>query len=131
MTSHEPLRGDGAKQDHHNGAGDGPDLQGLPEIVRDFKLETNSVDDYTVHVIHGIHGPRQQVWKWERDLGRGGSGFVRLQSCVDDNGRGHPPGESPTLRAVKCLQLKDSSGFIHYSRELETLIKFSHLKVFI
>lgn len=120
---HESPRKDKSYQDEDSNVGDLPALQDLPEIVRDFRLETDSVFETTVHVIHGIHGQRRQTWKWENEIGRGGAAFVRLQSRNGDRGEGQ------ALRAVKCLQLRDSSMFVHYSRELETVIKFSHSKV--
>ncbi|KAJ3494608.1 hypothetical protein NLG97_g3968 [Lecanicillium saksenae] len=95
----------------------------LPEIVNDFYIETESVSDTVVHVFRGIHGRRRQIWSWGEELGRGGAGVVQLQTCIE----GYTEAD-PKMRAVRCLPLKDASKFIHYSRELETLAKFSQKK---
>lgn len=104
---------------------DNTSLGRLSEIVEDYQLETETVSSKTVvHIIHGVHGRRRQIWRWGEELGRGGTGVVQLQSCVE--GRAET---EPKLRAVKCLPLKDSSKFLYYSRELGTLAKFSQPKV--
>jgi hypothetical protein len=100
----------------------------IPDIVQDSKLETQfHSDPEHVQHIHYVSGstPRQRKvrkeerWRRERWLGRGGYGTVESQLCIQGDSKGK-------LRAVKKMQKLASSD---YYRELEAIALFSHNKV--
>lgn len=97
-----------------------------PDLVRVSKLNTRFSSDLqsTLHV-HYTSKPgerrvrKEEQWKREKALGRGGSGVVYLEKCV----RGDKEGE---VRAVKTIQ---KAGDSYYHRELEAVALFSHAQV--
>jgi serine/threonine protein kinase len=101
----------------------------LSDLVRDSKLRTRFHDTVTIHSYlevdeTGGRFSREEHWKWERFLGRGGFGQVRLQRRV---ARGTKGGD---LRAVKVIEkLSDSSSLPDFDRELEAIAKFSNDRV--
>lgn len=101
----------------------------LPDLVRDSRLRTKFRDSIIIHSyleIDEIGGrfSREEYWKWERYLGRGGFGQVQLQRCVAKGAK------RDSLRAVKIINKPlDSSGSLDFNRELETIAKFSNDRV--
>jgi hypothetical protein len=102
----------------------------ISDLVRDSKLETTFSREYTQHVYY-VSGatPRQRKVRkeerWQRDkyLGAGAFGIVWLEKFTTENGE-------VQHRAVKEIRKKTpKSKAIDYSRELEAIAKFSHLKV--
>jgi hypothetical protein len=105
-------------------------METLSDLVRDWKLESNKVDNYTVHTRH-ISNPAKGIWRqrveerWQREeeLGRGAYGVVWLEKCITGPSDGQ-------LRAVKELRkARRSLSPAYYSRELEAIFKFSHERV--
>lgn len=100
------------------------ELSDLPELVRQFRLETVINQTKTVHTL--LRGqrrlPSRVTWErvTERPLGHGGYGEVWLEKRVDKV-QDHTPG----LRAVKSIYTNASSQRRDYVRELEALAKFS------
>ena len=100
----------------------------IPDLVHDSKLETRRLQNDTIHTfVEVTHGrrrvPRQEHWKWKRDIGEGGFGRVWLEACTQGNSKG-------SLRAVKRVRKQFSaSRTIDYNRELEAVAKFSHRNV--
>lgn len=100
------------------------ELSDLPELVRQFRLETVIDQTKTVHTL--LRGqrrlPSRVTWErvTERPLGHGGYGEVWLEKRVG-NVQDHTPG----LRAVKSIYTNASSQRRDYVRELEALAKFS------
>lgn len=100
----------------------------LPDLVRVSKLNTQFSPDlgYVQH-IHYVSGsaPRERKvrkeerWRKERWLGRGGFGTVESQRCIQGDSKGK-------LRAVKKIQKLASSD---YHRELKAIALFSHDQV--
>jgi hypothetical protein len=103
-------------------------MTALPDLVRVSKLDTHfySNPEHVQHVCY-ISGdaPRQRKvrkeerWRRERWLGRGGFGTVESQLCIQGDNKGK-------LRAVKKIQKLPSSD---YYRELEAIALFSHTQV--
>jgi hypothetical protein len=98
----------------------------LPDLVRDSKLHTDFSGPTTIHSFleideAGRRYSREECWKWKQNLGQGGFGLVRLETCVT-------PGVKPdTLRAVKVINKQSNpSGSLELSRELEAIAKFSN-----
>ena len=100
----------------------------ISDLVQLSKLETRFHLDpeYTQHVqdVSGITPSQRKVrkeekWKNERELGRGGFGVVKLQRCIQGDSKGK-------VRAVKKVPKVESSDFY---RELEAVALFSHSKV--
>jgi hypothetical protein len=100
----------------------------IPDIVQDSKLETqfHSDPEHVQHIQY-VSGsaPRQRKirkeerWRREKWLGRGGFGTVESQVCIQGDSKGK-------VRAVKMMQKVASSD---YHRELEAIALFSHHKV--
>jgi serine/threonine protein kinase len=97
----------------------------IPDIVQDSKLETrfHSDPEHVQHVryVTGSTPKQRKVrkeerWKRERWLGRGGFGTVESQICIHGDSKGK-------VRAVKKMQKVGSSD---YYRELEAIALFSH-----
>jgi hypothetical protein len=101
----------------------------LPDLVLDSRLRTEFHDSIIIHSyleIDNVGGrfSRNEHWKWERDLGRGGFGQVRLQRCVTKSAKQN------SLRAVKIVNKPSNpSGSLDCKRELEAIVKFSHDRV--
>ena len=100
----------------------------LPDLVRLSKLDTTfpSGQECTQHVKYTTQSStdrrkvrKNEKWKKDKPLGRGGFGTVWLERCIagDSNGR---------LRAVKNIPKLDAGD---YNRELEAIALFSHDKV--
>ncbi|KAH8696945.1 kinase-like domain-containing protein, partial [Phaeosphaeriaceae sp. PMI808] len=98
----------------------------LPDLVLDSRLRTQFRDSIIIHSyleVDNVGGrfSREEHWKSERFLGRGGFGYVRLEKCIA-NGTSRN-----SLRAVKIinkpLNLSESTDF---NRELEAISKFSN-----
>ena len=100
----------------------------IPDLVQVSKLDTqfHSEPEYTQHVQY-VSGsaPRQRKvrkeerWKRERAIGRGGFGVVWLERCSHGDSEGK-------VRAVKKFPKPKSND--HY-RELEAIALFSHIQV--
>lgn len=100
----------------------------LPEIVRDSELDVHadSTTETTIHSFYGVRGRRNEIWTREREIGFGGMGRVFLEHYAMED---ILPGQ-PEKRAVKILPLgANSLKVVHYTRELEALVKFSQKKV--
>ena len=101
----------------------------LPDLVVDSKLRTQFRDSIIIHSfleVDELGGRffREEHWKQERFLGRGGYGQVRLERCV---AQGTKQG---SLRAVKVIHKPlHSSDSFDVNRELEAISKFSHERV--
>ena len=100
----------------------------LPDLVRLSKLDTQfySHPEYTQHIKYISDSIREQrrvrkeeKWKKERGLGRGGAGVIWLERCIQGDSQGKQ-------RAIKKVQ-KLEGGDCH--RELEAIALFSHTKV--
>jgi hypothetical protein len=100
------------------------------DLVRDSKLESSILDDYTIHtkyISNPATGERrtrvEERWQRTKELGRGSYGVVWLEKCTSGPGSGQ-------LRAVKELRKEPANvSPIHYHRELEAIAKFSHERV--
>lgn len=104
----------------------------LPDLVRDSRLDTEFRDGYTIHRFdesdddenndeQSAH--RTEYWKKEKLIGRGGTGKVTLQQCVQG-------GKDPNRRrerAVKTISRSDIGS--DYEAELEAMAKFSQKRV--
>lgn len=100
------------------------------DLVRDSKLETGFFQDYTQHIYytsgadpHQRKLRKEEQWRKEKYLDSGASGTVWLEKFMTEN-------DGIKHRAVKEIR-KDLAchGAVAYSRELETIAKFSHQKV--
>jgi hypothetical protein len=100
------------------------------DLVRDSKLKTTLNGDITCHIIEtaGRNArqrkiQKEQLWKIAENLGQGTFSSVWLERLVG--------GESVVNeRAVKVIKKQvQKPGAIDYSRELETIAKFSHPRV--
>ncbi|KAF2019615.1 kinase-like protein [Aaosphaeria arxii CBS 175.79] len=98
----------------------------IPDLVRDSELKVEFRGSTTVHSYHDIDDRgrrlfRQEFWTWDRLIGRGGYGQVKLQKYTARD----TDGES--VRAVKIIDKPLSVGeSINYNRELEAIAKFSN-----
>lgn len=108
----------------------GQQLQQLPDIVRDSKLETEIFDAYTQHIFYisgssarERHMRREERWVRDQFLGQGAYGTVYLERCEQKD-------NSSRLRAVKEIKKFVVAGKeLEYTRELEAISKFSHQRV--
>ena len=103
-------------------------MTAIPDIVQDSKLEAAFYLDpehtqHTHYVSGNISNQRrlrkEQRWKKEKELGRGGFGIIWLERCIQGDSKGE-------VRAVKKIQKLESS---YYYRELEAIALFSQTKV--
>lgn len=101
----------------------------LSDLVLDSKLNTAFRGPVTIHSYLeideiGNRSTREEHWKWEQSLGRGGFGQVKLQTCSAKHGNQN------YRRAVKIIDkpLKQSRP-LDYNRELEAIAKFSNDRV--
>ncbi|KAF7511988.1 hypothetical protein GJ744_002701 [Endocarpon pusillum] len=98
----------------------------LPDLIRDSRLRTEFRDSLTIHSYLeideiGSRFSREEYWKTERFLGRGGFGQVQLERCITTGAK------QDSLRVVKVMnKLLDSSGSLDVNRELEAIAKFSN-----
>ncbi|KAJ5590038.1 hypothetical protein N7450_004010 [Penicillium hetheringtonii] len=103
----------------------------LPDLVRDSKLETRFLPDFSVETVHIYHwheaepAQRRPVslsehWKRQRKIGGGGYSTVWLESCPKVSRYG------VQLRAVKQIETGGRFARIDFNRELEAIAKFSH-----
>ena len=99
----------------------------ISDLVQLSKLETQFLGPgYTQHV-QDVPGStpsqrkvrKEEIWKSERELGRGGFGVVKLEGCIQGDSEGR-------LRAVKKVPKLEGRD---YYRELEAVALFSHSKV--
>ena len=101
----------------------------LPDLVLDSRLRTESRDSITIHSYLeidevGKRFSREEHWKWEQSLGRGGFGQVWLQRCVTKGAK------QDYFRAVKIIDKPRSlSESLDCNRELEAITKFSNDRV--
>jgi hypothetical protein len=101
----------------------------LPDLVVDSRLCTDFCDSVTIHSFLKINdvgrrSSREEHWKWERFLGRGGFGQVRLERCITAGIK------QDTLRAVKIINKQSSpSKSLDVNRELEAIAKLSNNRV--
>lgn len=101
----------------------------LPDLVLDSRLDTQFRDSLTIHSypeIDNLGGrySREEHWKPERFLGRGGFGQVRLERCITKGTKQN------SLRAVKIINKPlNPSESLDYNRELEAIAKFSNDRV--
>lgn len=100
----------------------------VPDLVRLSKLDTHfhSDPEYILHVEYVAESNtrqrkvrKEEKWKRERRLGRGGFGTVWSEKCIQGDRKGE-------LRAVKEIPKHESYD---YYRELEAVALFSHTKV--
>ncbi|OQE13507.1 hypothetical protein PENFLA_c047G06958 [Penicillium flavigenum] len=106
----------------------------IPDLIRDFKLETYFLPDCTVETVHRFQESdsasgqrlvtRLEHWRRQRRVGNGGFGSVWLEKCI----QGGRPGDiqDGAVRAVKQIDKDTRFGSIDYNRELEAIAKFSH-----
>ncbi|KAL8746946.1 MAG: hypothetical protein Q9190_001108 [Brigantiaea leucoxantha] len=97
----------------------------IPDLVQISKLDTHfhSDPEYILHIRH-VAGTtasqrklrKEEKWKRERKLGRGGFGTVWSEKCIQGDNEGE-------LRAVKEIPKSESYD---YNRELEAVALFSH-----
>lgn len=99
------------------------------DLVQDSKLITRFAENgIAVHTFFESDKARRRIcreehWRWERRLGRGGFGEVQLEKCIAGQRRG-------AMRAVKITDRQSkSSKPLDFKRELETIAKFSHVRV--
>ncbi|KAL9131407.1 MAG: hypothetical protein Q9217_000675 [Psora testacea] len=102
-------------------------MTAVPDHVRVSKLDTQFCSD-PEHIQHvryvcgstakqrGVR--KEEKWKRESVLGRGGSGIVWLERCIQGDCNGE-------VRAVKKVQKLESGD---YYKELEAIVLFSHTK---
>jgi hypothetical protein len=101
----------------------------LPDLVLDSRLRTQFRESITIHSyleIDEVGGrfSREEHWKWERFLGRGGFGQVRLETCVTTETK------QDFVRAVKIINKPlNPSESLDFNRELEAIAKFSNDRV--
>lgn len=102
----------------------------LPDLVRDSKLETRFLPDFSVETVHTYHEPTQrrvvsvsEHWKRQRKIGGGGYSTVWLENCPKASRHG------VQVRAVKQIETGGRFARIDFNRELEAIAKFSHPKV--
>lgn len=102
----------------------------LSEILLDYQLETKPYPKPR-HVAHAIEDPDQppsascriEIWRTAKSpIGTGGQGRVYLQECVKG-------ARNYRHRALKMIPCGEDDGQRRYTRELETMIRFSHEKV--
>ncbi|KAI8652545.1 Protein kinase domain-containing protein [Fusarium keratoplasticum] len=100
----------------------------LPDLVRDWELETKLVSEkQTIHTTYVSDPARgrwrraeEEVWDQKTMLGRGSFGVVSLQKCTSGPNSGR-------LRAAKEIQVTlDGSLDKFLSREISAIVKFSH-----
>jgi hypothetical protein len=98
------------------------------DLVQDTKLATRFQDSLTIHTFREVDAQRgrfnrEERWKRERHLGRGGFGHVYVESCIAGKRR-------DVKRAVKIIHkpsnVRTSQAL---DRELEAIAKFSHDRV--
>ncbi|KAJ4264718.1 hypothetical protein NW764_015803 [Fusarium oxysporum] len=103
--------------------------QRVPDLVRDSRLPTcflpSGATQHTIYRVSDQSPHRRpsrinETWYRQRELGSGGFGCVWLERCVS----GPTDGK---VRAVKEIR-KDPSLPVPFSRELEAMAKFSHMK---
>ncbi|CAM1507760.1 Fc.00g046080.m01.CDS01 [Cosmosporella sp. VM-42] len=96
------------------------------DLVRDSKIETESLGSYIRHVFHEAGRSvgerlvrREERWVRQKYLGQGTYGTVYLEKSED--------GAGDRLRAVKEVKKFVVLGQeLDYARELEAIMKFSH-----
>ena len=101
----------------------------IPDLVADSRLRFRFLDnETTVHTFIELDKTHRQIqreefWKRERYIGRGGFARVQLEKCIAGEKRG-------SLRAVKVIEKQpDSTKSTYLNRELEAIAKFSHDRV--
>ena len=99
------------------------------DLVADSRLEARFPNDgTTVHTFIELDKShrriqREEYWKRERYVGRGGFGRVQLEKCIAGEKRN-------SLRAVKVIDKpSNSTKTTDLYRELEAIAKFSHDRV--
>jgi calcium/calmodulin-dependent protein kinase I len=102
----------------------------ISDLVENARLETQFHDGYTLHVYHeaGSNSSQRRVrreerWVPQKPLGRGAYGSVWLEKCSFERG--------VKVRAVKMIgKYKRQRNWeaVDFSRELEIVAKFSHIK---
>ena len=103
-------------------------MSGLPDLVRDSRLETVFRRDSITHLYRdrpGRSAPRHEHWSVKRALGRGSFGIVSLLEA----GGVHDQPNEKRHRAVKEIFGPPAKHLESYKHELEALAKFSHQKV--
>jgi hypothetical protein len=99
----------------------------VSDLVKDSKLDTQFKGGLTVHVSY-VSGAssrqrkirKEETWRRLKQLGSGAYGTVWLENESTEQ----------KVRAVKTIRKQaDGSTPIDYSRELEAIAKFSHVKV--
>lgn len=106
----------------------------LPDLVGDSNLETHFVSDNSLETIHIYHESdptsrrrvvaRSEHWKRLRRIGGGGYSTVWLEECSQGSRNGIK------VRAVKQIETGGRFNRIDFNRELETIAKFSHPRVY-
>ena len=101
----------------------------LPDSVIDSRLQTEFRDSIITHTYlendnAGRRFSREEHWKSEQFLGRGGFGQVRLERCIAEGKKQN------SLRAVKIISKPlDPSSSFDFKRELATISRFSKDRV--
>ncbi|KAL3459679.1 kinase-like domain-containing protein [Aspergillus heterothallicus] len=99
-------------------------MSSLSELVEDAKLPVTIYPDYVSHRVFdpAVRGEREEKWRRDRFLGRGGFGLVWLERCLTDS-------DDQKLRAVKMIPRQSASLLtVDFTRELEAMVKFSQRK---
>lgn len=107
-------------------------LHEIPELVQDARLQASfHQDGQRVCTTHQVTAAHRDVWVQKRQLSHREYGFVNLQQK-----EGPGPATGPQFRAVQSLRTTmqlDQDTLAHpwraFTRELETLVKFSGEKV--
>jgi hypothetical protein len=101
----------------------------LSAHVRDHELDTTFLEEGVVEHSYDDPdaaplSPSRIVERWESKklLGSGGQGHVYLQTYITEDQRS-------VCRAVKKIALQGVDRRRRYIRELEAIIRFSHIKV--
>jgi len=106
-------------------------MAGLPDLVRDSKLETEILDDYVVHTYYESDPVsrrravlRLEYWRRRQLIGEGSFGSVWMEECTKGQ-------RGVQVRAVKKIAApaRQRAKPIDYNRELEAMAKFSHPNV--
>ncbi|KAL3492419.1 kinase-like domain-containing protein [Aspergillus germanicus] len=97
----------------------------LSELVEDAKLTVRFFPDYVSHEVFdpAVRGTREEKWRRDQFLGRGGFGTVWLERGLDDNDQ---------VRAVKMVprQSRSSHATIDFTRELEAMYARQFVNLF-
>jgi serine/threonine protein kinase len=92
------------------------------DLVLDARLEVTILADGTVYTFRDPPPTRQEHWKFERQIGSGSFGVVKLEKCTS----GTP---DVSFKAVKQVKKTMGKKSIDFTRELEIITRFSQKEV--